>query len=136
MRVIFWYMNSFAYEPAIKNLEQAETVTKGATFEKAIVAFVHGEEKDVDEASKVETKLVKNLKWLSGKLECTNIVLHSFAHLSESKSEPGFLKELFDRTEARLKNVGYTVAQTPFGYFLDINLSAPGKSLARVYKEF
>ena len=49
MRVIFWYMDSFSYDPAIKNLEQAETVSKGASFEKAIVAFVHGEEKDVDE---------------------------------------------------------------------------------------
>lgn len=136
MRVIFWYMDSFAYTPAIKNWEQADTIAKGETIEKAIVAFIHAEEKDVEDAAKVETKLVKNLKWLSGKLECTNIVLHSFAHLSESKSEPEFLKELFDRAEARLKSTGYTVTQTPFGYFLDIDLSAPGKSLARVYKEF
>ncbi|MGD9899066.1 MAG: threonyl-tRNA synthetase editing domain-containing protein, partial [Calditrichaceae bacterium] len=40
------------------------------------------------------------------------------------------------RVETRLDNTGYNVTQTPFGYFLDIKIDAPGKSLARVYKEF
>jgi len=35
-----------------------------------------------------------------------------------------------------LEATDYAVAQTPFGYFLDISIKAPGKSLARVYKEF
>lgn len=136
MRVIFWYMDSFEYKPAIKNLDKAATVTKGAVLTDVIVAFVHGEEADEINASKVETKLIKNIKWLSGKLNCTKIVLHSFAHLGESKCTPAFLKELFDRAQERLCNVGFEVEQTPFGYFLDISMAAPGKSLARVYKEF
>jgi hypothetical protein len=27
------------------------------------------------------------------------------------------------------------VAQTPFGYFLDLDLKAPGKSQARIFKQ-
>ncbi|MEA2086795.1 MAG: threonyl-tRNA synthetase editing domain-containing protein, partial [Candidatus Caldatribacteriota bacterium] len=38
--------------------------------------------------------------------------------------------------EKRLENAGYKTRQTPFGYFLDLDLKAPGKSLARVFKEF
>ncbi len=136
MRVIFWYMDSFTYYPALKNLPEAEDVEKGAELKDSIVAFIHAEEKDEENASKVETKLIKNIKWLAGKLQCRNIVLHSFAHLSESKSNPEFLKNLFDRAQQRLESSGYKVSQTPFGYFLDIKLSAPGKSLARVYKAF
>jgi len=136
MRVIFWYMESFEYHPALKNLEQADIVTKGAAFEDSLVAFIHSEEQDEENASKVETKLIKNIKWLSSKLDCKNIVLHSFVHLAETKCDPQFLKQLFNRAEERLKGTGYAVAQTPFGYFLDISISAPGKSLARVYKEF
>jgi hypothetical protein len=60
--------------------------------------------------------------------------LHSFAHLSESKAEPKFTQELFNKVEERLKNAGYTVNQTPFGYFLDLHINAPGFSLARVFK--
>jgi len=136
MRVIFWYMDSFAYIPTIKNLDWAETVGDVAEFKDAIVAFIHGEAADEHNTSKVETKLIKNIKWLAGKLNCKTIVLHSFAHLGESKCEPEFLKQLFDHAQERLEASDYSVAQTPFGYFLDISMKAPGKSLARVYKEF
>lgn len=136
MRVIFWYMERFKFNPAVKNLEQAETVTEPGEVQNAVVAFVHAEEQDVEKAAKVETKLIKNLKWLAGKWQCKTLVLHSFAHLSESKSEPQFLKDLFDRAQQRLEGSGFEVIQTPYGYFLDIEIVAPGRSLARVYKEF
>lgn len=136
MRMLLWYVERFHYEPAIKNIEQAETVNEGREFKNVILAFIHGEAKDEENTSGVETKLVKNIKWLGGKLGCKNTVLHSFAHLGESKCSPTFLKDMFDRAELRLKNAGYKTSQTPYGYFLDIDLNAPGKSLARVYKEF
>jgi Icc-related predicted phosphoesterase len=136
MRVLFWYVEEFKYVTAIKNLESVEDIAKKKTVADAIVAFIHGEEADENNASKVETKLIKNIKWLAGKLECKRIVLHSFAHLGNSKCDPQFLIKLFDNAEKRLKDVGYETEQTPFGYFLDLDMKAPGKSLARVYKEF
>jgi len=63
------------------------------------------------------------------------IILHSFAHLSESKGSPDLTKQLFDSAEARLKGSGYQVSQTPFGYFLDLNVQAPGHSFARLFKD-
>jgi len=33
-----------------------------------------------------------------------------------------------------MMNAGYKVNQTPFGYFLDLQVDAPGHSLARVFK--
>jgi hypothetical protein len=78
--------------------------------------------------------LLKNLKWAAKKNETQQIILHSFAHLSESKATPEFSKALFDKTQQRLENAGYEVAQTPFGYFLDLNVDAPGYSQARMFK--
>ncbi|MBK7407574.1 MAG: hypothetical protein IPL49_14695 [Saprospirales bacterium] len=52
----------------------------------------------------------------------------------ESKADPAFTKRLFDHLQERLINTGYEVSQTPFGYFLDLNMQAPGLSLARVFK--
>ncbi|MBA7538919.1 hypothetical protein ES705_31197 [subsurface metagenome] len=63
-----------------------------------------------------------------------NLILHSFAHLSESKAEPEFTKLLLNRVEEHMANAGYEVNQTPFGYFLDLQVDAPGFSLARVFK--
>ena len=53
-----------------------------------------------------------------------------------SKADEMITKEMFDRAEQRLKNSGYKVSQTPFGYFLNLDIQAPGRSLARIFKEF
>ena len=44
-----------------------------------------------------------------------------------------FTKELFDLAETRLQNAEFEAAQTPFGYFLDLEIKAPGYSLARIW---
>jgi hypothetical protein len=86
--------------------------------------------------SKTEKELVNNIKWGARKNETVQVVLHSFAHLSESKATPQFTKQLFDLSEKRLQNANYKTAQTPFGYFLDLDIQAPGLSQARIFKSF
>lgn len=132
------YCNNFSYFPALKSLEEAENITEGASFEKVQVAFIQAEESDETSGrvKSIEKKLLNYIKWISRKNNKKKVILHSFAHLSDSKASAEFTKELFDRIEARLKNVGHQVAQTPFGYFLDLKVDAPGESLARVFQSF
>ncbi len=136
MKILMIYMDRFLYSPGLKTLDEFPDHNESKTFENAQVAFIHAESADEDEdrSNVIEKKLIKNLKWIAGKNQTKLIVLHSFAHLSESKAAPGFTKAFFDRVEVRLKNSGYEVFQTPFGYFLDLEVSAPGHSLARVFK--
>ncbi len=130
------YCERFAYQPANKTLEDFPEINEGAVFEDSLVAFIQTEEADEENMKPVETKLIKNLKWGAKKNDTRKVVLHSFAHLSESKAGPHFTKELFDKAETRLKNAGYECEQTPFGYFLDIEVKAPGVSQARIFKSF
>ncbi len=136
MKLLMIYCERFAYKPVSKTLEEFPEINEGALFEESLVAFIQTEEADEENMKPVETKLVKNLKWGAKKNNTRKVVLHSFAHLSESKAEPHFTKELFDKAEARMKNAGYECAQTPFGYFLDIDVKAPGVSQARIFKSF
>ena len=134
MKVLVMYVDEFAYNPAQKNLDTAEEINEGANFKDSIVAFIQVEESDEEKDVKSrEKKLVNHLKWTARKNECKSVVLHSFAHLSESKASVKFTKELFDLAEKRLLNAGFKTAQTPFGYFLDLNIKAPGFSLARIW---
>ena len=134
MKVLVMYVDEFAYTPAQKNLDTAEEINEGANFKDSIVAFIQVEESDEEKDVKNrEKKLVNHLKWTARKNECKSVVLHSFAHLSESKASVEFTKELFDLAEKRLLNSGLKTAQTPFGYFLDLNIKAPGFSLARIW---
>ena len=138
MKLLMIYCDRFAYKPAIKTLEDVQEHTEGGEFTKVQVAYIQVEEGDeaADRQKSIEKKLLNFIKWISRKNDTKNVVLHSFAHLSESKASPEFTKALFDRVETRLKNVEFEVAQTPFGYFLDLDVQAPGFSLARVFQDF
>lgn len=134
MKVLLIYCREFGYTPSVKTLADADTDAEPRTLENIQTAFIQVEQEDLERSKAVETRLVKNLKWICGKNESREVVLHSFAHLSESKADPGFTREFLDRVEARMTNAGYRVHQTPFGYFLDLRIDAPGFSLARVFK--
>jgi len=134
MKVLVMYVDEFVYYPAQKNLDSAEEITEGNKYTDSILAFIQVEESDEGyDVKSREKKLVNHLKWTARKNNCQSIILHSFAHLAESKASPEFTKELFDLAEQRLQNGGYATAQTPFGYFLDLNIKAPGHSLARIW---
>ncbi|MFV0591223.1 MAG: threonyl-tRNA synthetase editing domain-containing protein [Draconibacterium sp.] len=134
MKVLVMYVDRFSYSPRIKNLENVEEITEGAEFTDSILAFIQVEEADEEkDVASREKKLVNHLKWTARKNNCKSVILHSFAHLSESKASIEFTKELFDLAEKRLQNAGFTTAQTPFGYFLDLDIKAPGFSLARIW---
>ena len=57
----------------------------------------------------------------------------AFIQVEEAKASVEFTREIFNLTEKRLQNAGYVTAQTPFGYFLDLDIKAPGYSLARIW---
>ncbi len=136
MKLLLIYCHTFSYEPQVKTLENFPDFQGKTQLDNVLVAFIQMEEKDEVIAQKIETKLVKNLKWGAKKNNTKRIVLHSFAHLSTSKATPEKTKTLFDAVEKRLQNADYTTSQTPFGYFLDINVEAPGKSAARIFLDF
>ena len=134
MKVLMIYCSHFGYKPTIKTLEMVEVKEREVTYEEVQTVFIQVEAEDVEREKEVIKKLLKNIKWVCGKNKSKRVVLHSFAHLSGSKADPKFTQQLFDHVEERLANVDYEVYQTPFGYFLDLDIKAPGFSLARVFK--
>ena len=133
MKLLLIYCSHFSYQPNVQSLEMADPA-QAASFTNVQTAFIQAEEEDVARESEVAKKVLKNIKWVCGKNNTRKVVLHSFAHLSESKADPAFTKQLFDHLQERLTNTDYEVSQTPFGHFLDLNMQAPGLSLARVFK--
>ena len=54
------------------------------------VVFIHAEAHDVCNQARLARKAARHVKWLCNKRGLTNIALHSFAHLSESKAPVEF----------------------------------------------
>jgi len=136
MKLLMIFCKRFSYNPKSKTLNDFPEITENGSFENTLVAFIQAEAEDEENMKPTETKMVKNLKWAAKKNNTKSVILHSFAHLSNSKADPFFTKKLFDKVEARMKNADYECTQTPFGYFLDIEVVAPGNSEARIFKSF
>ena len=134
MKLLFFQAKKFYWKSFSKTLDHLPNQDVTETVTDTLVVFLHAEAED-ETKPKLETKVVKNIKWLANKRQLKNIVLHSFTHLSASTASSDFAHDLLNRLDQRLTNTGYHVWQTPFGYFCEWDLSVYGDSLAKVFKE-
>jgi len=135
LKMVLFLAERFAWRSHSKTLPDAPDEKVDASVEDALVAFLHAEADDPDKP-KLESKIVKQLKWLANKRNLKTIALHSFTHLSASTAPPEYARELLNRLADRLTRNGYRVHQTPFGWFCSWDLAVYGESLAKVYAEF
>ncbi len=133
MKLLMIYCDRFAWKPAHKTLEDVPATDEPGELHQVLVGLIQVEAEDMRDPAGVEKKLVKNLKWGARKNDSRTVLLHSFSHLSTSKADPAFTAGLLERATRRLEAAGYRADQTPFGYFLDLDLQAPGRSTARIF---
>jgi hypothetical protein len=136
MKLLMFYTKEWWFRAAFRTLAGAAEDDREGSTENAVVIFFHCEAEDEAACQGVVRKFVKNVKWLAGKFGTKNVVLHSFNHLSGSKSSPGFARELLEEVRLRLETTGYEVMTTPFGFFNEFSMHVAGDSLAKVFKEF
>ena len=153
MKLLCFQAKRFRWKTHSKTLPEVPAQDVDQTVEATLVVFIHAEARDAEEDRKtsVQRQTLKHLKWLANKRELNNIVLHSFAHLGGETAPPAYaeasittlaerLRETGDREKRQqplpgLRETGYKVWITPFGYFCEWDLSVYGESLAKVWKE-
>lgn len=133
MKLLMFQARRFWFAPFEKTLPEAVDAPEAHEVKKAVVAFVHAEAGDEADPRGLETKLVKNIKWLAGKRSLRRVVLHSFTHLAESKASPAFAGAFLQSAAERLRRTGYEVVVTPFGWVCEWELAVYGESLAKVF---
>jgi len=136
MKLLLFHMPSFYYKTFAKSVPEAPDIEEEREVLDCIVALIQAEEDDPDKGKKVLDKLIKNIKWVAGKFGTKRAVLHFFSHLSESRADPEYARDLLDRAAERLEGAGYEAYVTPFGYFCEMKMHIGGESLAKVFKEF
>ncbi|QLC49980.1 hypothetical protein HWN40_06845 [Methanolobus zinderi] len=135
MKMLMFDTEHFWFDTFDKGLENVDDIQKEEEIENTAVAFIHVEKEDEEKERKVAKSAVANLKWYLNKVNKEKIVLHSFAHLSSSKSSPEFAADIISAVGEKLENKGITVHTTPFGYFSEFSIHVRGESLAKVFKE-
>jgi hypothetical protein len=134
MKLLMFNVREFWYKTYEKTLKEVKDTDKEESFKDAIVVFANVEREDQEQTASIIRKSLKNIIWLARKTDRSRIVLHSFAHLSDSKSSVEFAAKVFEAIEDRLTQKGYEVSSTPFGYFLEFKIHVLGESLAKVWK--
>ena len=136
MKLLMFYVHEWWYKTASKSLPEVPDKEREESLKNSVVIFFHAEAEDEANRERVLQKFVKNTKWIAGKFSTKSVVLHSFNHLSSSKSSPEFAEALLKEVKERLQRTGYEVIVTPFGYFNEFKMHVAGDSLAKVFKEF
>lgn len=134
MKLLMFTARRFWYRTFEKTLPEAPDQDAEEELRDAVLAFIHVEPADAGDWAGVRTKLVKNIKWLANKWGFRKVLLHSFTHLAEEKAEPALAQQMIEETAERLRNAGYEVSITPFGYLCEWDLHVYGESLGRVFK--
>ncbi len=137
MKLLCFQAKRFRWKTHSKTLPEVPAQDVDQTVEATLVVFIHAEARDAEEDRKtsVQRQTLKHLKWLANKRELNNIVLHSFAHLGGETAPPAYAEASITNLAERLRETGYKVWITPFGYFCEWDLSVYGESLAKVWKE-
>jgi len=134
MKLLMFLAKQFAFRPFEKILPEAGDGGGEIRVTDATIVFVHAEPQDEADPVGLETKFVKNVKWIAGKRGFRNVVLHSFTHLADASASPQFAETFLQSAAARLRNTGYQVVLTPFGWVCEWELDVFGESLAKVFK--
>ncbi|SES89767.1 editing domain of threonyl-tRNA synthetase [Methanococcoides vulcani] len=135
MKMLMFDTEYFWFETFSKTLDHVDDIEREEKIEDTAVVFIHVEAEDELRKNKVVKSAVANLKWYLNKVNKKRIVLHSFAHLSSSKSSPEFAVEVILAIKEKLDNKGIDVYTTAFGYFSEFSIHVRGESLAKVFKE-
>jgi transcriptional regulator of aromatic amino acid metabolism len=137
VKLLCFQAKRFRWKTHSKTLPEAPDQDVEEEVTETVVVFVHAEADDAAEARRASVlrQSLKHIKWLANKRALKNIVLHSFTHLGGETAEPDFAESFIQQAADRLRETGYQVWITPFGYFCEWDLSVYGESLAKVWKE-
>ncbi|HTN72652.1 MAG TPA: threonyl-tRNA synthetase editing domain-containing protein [Methylomirabilota bacterium] len=137
MKLLCFQAKRFRWKTHSKTLPEVLDQDVEKEIAETIVVFIHVEASDEseDKRSSVLRRTLKHIKWLANKRDLKNVVIHSFTHLGGETAAPSFAEDFINAAAQRLRETGYEVWVTPFGYFCEWDLAVYGESLAKVWKE-
>ncbi len=134
MRFLGWHVEYFkctiTEKGRSKVIEEYDNPVTEVTD--ALLILASSEKKDETNPELVAEKTVKEIENHLALLGVKKVVLHSFAHLFGELSSPETALNLLKKIEIKLKNKGFEVTRTPFGWFNSLEIKAKGHPLSRI----
>ncbi len=118
MRLLIWHVDAFSAEPTERGRSKvADAEPRGVAIGEGMVVFAATEKADEPDPEAVALRAVEAIEDVAARLGTRTVVLHSFSHMFVELSTPAISRQVFDRTEALLRERDYVVSQSAFGWF-------------------
>jgi len=121
-----------AVKKALKDIEEIIPNQKLEGESKDCLVVLIAVEKE--DSLKIVSELVEDIKDISSKVNCKNIVLYPYAHLSKNLGSPSVAIRILDEIAKNLK--GFKIVRAPFGYYKEFEIKVKGHPLAELSREF
>jgi threonyl-tRNA synthetase len=122
-------------EPLKKAIKAAEAVEKEKKrYEEVLVVFTSVEKGD-ENVGAISQKLVKEVSSISEQVKTKNILLYPLVHLTSEPSDPATAQKVIIKSEEILKNKGFKVDHSPFGWYKGYTLKCKGHPLSELSRE-
>ena len=138
MRVLFLHTDYLEYEvkeKALKGIGDIPEDRRKGRVEEALAVFVSAEKRDEANPAGVAAAAAKDVADVAGQVHTRRVALYPYAHLSSSLAAPGPAQEILAALEAALREMGFEVHASPFGYYKSFKVSVKGHPLSELSRE-
>ncbi len=137
MRLLFIHADFMEYESKKKTKFAEEPLEDSGPqrVEEVLVVFTSVEKEDEEDKAEVVKRYLSNLKDITDQLQTKRVLIYPYVHLTSSPSSPVFARDLVKDLETAVRNEGYEVTRSPFGWYKSFVISAKGHPLSELSRE-
>jgi threonyl-tRNA synthetase len=137
MKILCIHADYMNFKPLKKAIPQAEKIkTKETKLKECLVVFSSVEKNDEINPKEIAKKATKEIIDIAKQVKTKKILLYPFVHLSATPSSPKIALDVLENTEKLLKEKGYSITRSPFGYYKTFTLKCKGHPLSELSREF
>ncbi|MEM3437104.1 MAG: threonyl-tRNA synthetase editing domain-containing protein [Nitrososphaerales archaeon] len=138
MRLLMLHCDYFRYK-VVDRTRFSEEVNdeemNGGIDESVLVVLISSEKVDEKDPKIVARMSAEEIMNIARQVKEKNIVLHSFAHLSDDLSSPQIAKRIIDEIKLHLNSKNYNVLKTPFGWRDKFELCVKSHPISKVSRK-
>ena len=135
MRILLIHSDLFEYRVESKAIDAAEEIEdekKVSQMEEVLVAFCTVEKDDESAVDEIAKRSVEDIIEVSERVKAERIMVYPYAHLSSSLASPNIAIPMLAKIESMLKDRGYSVERSPFGWYKSFTIKCKGHPLSEL----
>ncbi|MGO8948472.1 MAG: threonyl-tRNA synthetase editing domain-containing protein [Ktedonobacterales bacterium] len=136
MRLLIWHVDRFVAEPVERGRSKVANATpETVRMGEGLLVFAAVEKADEGGPQRAAERATETIIDIANQLGARDITLHSFAHLFVELAAPAIAQQILNQIQALLEQDHYAVAQSAFGWFNRLEISAKGHPLSRIARQ-